>query len=125
MYDDKTRMILSTLEDIQYSLELIQKRCETIKVSDDFLKDDVGLERLDSISMRLIAIGEGFKNIDKISNKELLVQYPNIPWKNVKGIRDILSHHYFDLDSEVIFNICKNELNGLLNTSKQIMNDIL
>jgi len=64
MFDDKIRMILSTLDDIQYSLELIQKRCEIIKVSDDFLKDDAGLERLDSISIRLIAIGEAFKNID-------------------------------------------------------------
>ena len=49
MYDDKTRMILSTLEDIEYSLELIKTRCETIKVSDVFLKDDIGLERLASI----------------------------------------------------------------------------
>jgi len=110
MYDDKTRMILSTLEDIQFSLELIKKRSETIKVSDDFLKDDIGLERLDSISMRLIAIGEGFKNIDKLSDKTILVNYPNIPWKEVKGIRDILSHHYFDLNSEIIFDICKDDL---------------
>jgi len=64
MFDDKTRMILSTLDDIQYSLELIQKRCKVIKVSDDFLKDDAGLERLDNISMRLIDIGEAFKNTD-------------------------------------------------------------
>jgi uncharacterized protein with HEPN domain len=39
--------------------------------------------------MRLVAIGEGFKNIDKLSNNELLKNYPNIPWKNVKGIRNI------------------------------------
>ena len=30
--------------------------------------------------------------------------------ENVKGIRDILSHHYFDLDAEVIFNICKKDV---------------
>ena len=41
MYDDKTRMILSTLEDILFSLELIKKRAETIKVSDDICKDDL------------------------------------------------------------------------------------
>ena len=57
-------------------------------------------KKLDSIAMR--SIGEGFKNIDKLSNNQLLIKYPNIPWKNVKGIRDILSHHYFDLDAEVI-----------------------
>jgi len=64
-----------------------------------------GLLKLDGISMRLIAIGEGFKNIDKLSDNKLLTNYPNIPWKQVKGIRDILSHHYFDLDAETIFEI--------------------
>lgn len=124
MHDDKTRMILSTLDDIIYSIELINKRFNNIKTSDDFLKNDSGLEKLDGISMRLIAIGEGFKNIDKLSDKLILIKYPQIPWKNVKGIRDILSHHYFDLDAEVIFGICNNNISDLLDISKQIKNDI-
>ena len=53
---NSSKMILSTLEDIVYSLKLVQKRCKTIKSSDDFLESEEGLERLDSISMRLIAI---------------------------------------------------------------------
>jgi len=56
---DKNLMILSTLEDIEVSIELILKRFEGIQKSDDFLTTDSGLEKLDSISMRLIAIGEG------------------------------------------------------------------
>ncbi len=122
--DDQKLMILSTLEDIQYSLELIQKRSKNIHSSDDFLKDDDGLEKLDSISMRLVAIGEGFKNIDKMTNNKLLINYPNIPWKEVKGVRDILSHHYFDLDSEVIFEICQKDIDILLKTTVQIIKDI-
>ena len=109
MHNEQKEMLLSTLEDIKYSLELILKRANNINSSDDFLKDENGLQKLDSIAMRLSAIGEGFKNIDKLSNNQLLIKYPNIPWKNVKGIRDILSHHYFDLDAEVIFNICKKK----------------
>ncbi|RXJ79521.1 DUF86 domain-containing protein [Arcobacter sp. F2176] len=120
---NQTEMILSTLDDIIYSLKLIQKRSKNINSSDDFIKDEDGIEKLDSISMRLVAIGEGFKNIDKLSNT-LLIDYPTIPWKQVKGIRDILSHHYFDLDAEVIFNICKNELNELLDISLQIQKDL-
>lgn len=124
MYNDEQKeMIFSTLEDIKYSLELIQKRAKNINSSDDFLEDENGLEKLDSIAMRLVAIGEGFKNIDKLSKNQLLKNYPNIPWKNVKGVRDILSHHYFDLDAEVIFDICKNDINKLLETTIQIMSD--
>ena len=124
MHNEQKLMIISTLEDIKYSLELIQKRFQGIISSDDFLKDDNGLEKLDSISMRLVAIGEGFKNIDKLSNNQLLLNYPDIPWKQVKGIRDILSHHYFDLDAEMIFNICQNEINRLLQTTIKIIDDI-
>lgn len=124
MLDDKTRMILSTLDDIIYSIELINKRFKDIKSSDDFLKNDIGLEKLDGISMRLIAIGEGFKNIDKLSDKRILVKYPQIPWKDVKGIRDILSHHYFDLDAEVIFGICNNNIRDLLDILKKIKSDL-
>ncbi len=34
----------------------------------DYLKDDIG-------------IGEGFKNIDKLSDKKILINYSQIPWK--------------------------------------------
>ena len=124
MHNEQKEMILSTLEDIKYSLELIQKRAKNINSSDDFLEDENGLQKLDSIAMRLSAIGEGFKNIDKLSNNQLLIKYPNIPWKNVKGIRDILSHHYFDLDAEVIFNICKKDANELLETTIKIIEEL-
>ena len=42
-------MILSTLEDIKFSLELIKERCKDINSSDDFLNNSSGLEKLDSI----------------------------------------------------------------------------
>ena len=122
MLNDK--MIASTLEDIKISLELIINRCKDINSSDDFLDSEDGLLKLDSISMRLIAIGEGFKNIDKLSKSQLLPNYPDIPWKQVKGIRDILSHHYFDLDAETIFEICRNNIHELLNTTVKIIKDI-
>ncbi|WNL29940.1 HepT-like ribonuclease domain-containing protein [Aliarcobacter cryaerophilus] len=124
MHNEQKEMLLSTLEDIKYSLELILKRANNINSSDDFLKDENGLQKLDSIAMRFSAIGEGFKNIDKLSNNQLLIKYPNIPWKNVKGIRDILSHHYFDLDAEVIFNICKKDANELLETTIKIIEEL-
>jgi len=49
MSNDKKRMVISTLEDIKHSLELIVDRCKSIKSADDFLKDEVGLERIDSV----------------------------------------------------------------------------
>ncbi|MDD2265714.1 HepT-like ribonuclease domain-containing protein [Sulfuricurvum sp.] len=123
MHNDRLLILRSTLEDIITSLKLIQQRFKSIQTADDFLKDEHGLEKLDSISMRLIAIGEGFKNVDKLTDYQLLEKYPEIPWKQVKGIRDILSHHYFDLDAETIFEICANEIDGLLSVTMTILDE--
>jgi uncharacterized protein with HEPN domain len=124
MHNDRLLILRSTLEDIITSLKLIQQRFQSIQTSDDFLKDEQGLEKLDSISMRLIAIGEGFKNVDKLTDFQLLEKYPQIPWKQVKGVRDILSHHYFDLDAETIYEICANEIDGLLSVTMTILDEV-
>jgi uncharacterized protein with HEPN domain len=121
---DKQMMVLSTLEDILFSLELIDKRFAGIGSSDDFLSDENGLEKLDAISMRLVAIGEGFKNIDKLTDKKLLAEYPEINWKGVKGVRDVLSHHYFDLDAETIFMICDKHLEALVTVTTQMITTV-
>lgn len=60
--------------------------------------------------MLLIAIGESVKRIDKTTNKELLLRYPEIDWKGVMGMRDIIAHHYFDIDAAIVFDVMKNNL---------------
>lgn len=123
MYD--TLIAYHTLELIQESLEKILLRFSGISCSDDFLlRSDGGMMKLDSICMKLIAIGESLKNLDKITNKELLVQYPEIPWKYVMGVRDIIVHHYFDVDADEIYRICKEDIDPLYQMIKRIMADL-
>lgn len=59
-----------------------------------------GMMKLSAINMQLQVIGETVKQLDKCTNKKLLVLYPQIPWKYVMGLRDIISHHYFEIDAE-------------------------
>ncbi len=64
MYDKElVRDILSQILDA--TLKVIQ-RFEPVKTIDDFVDSPTGMEKLDSICMLLIAIGESLKNIDKI-----------------------------------------------------------
>jgi uncharacterized protein with HEPN domain len=65
------------------------------------------------------------KNLDKVSNKSLLICYPQIDWKKAIGMRDIISHHYFDVDAEVIFDVCKTKINKLSEIIKKIKRDLL
>jgi uncharacterized protein with HEPN domain len=122
LYDKE--LVLDTLEQIRDALVVVEKRCSYAKDADDFCDTDEGQEKLDSICMKLIAVGESLKNVDKLTDKKLLAKYPHIKWKEIKGIRDILSHHYFDLDAVVIFDICNDEIKELLITIKQIIKDI-
>lgn len=92
------------------SLNIIKKRFSKITSSDDFLKDDDGLEKLDSIAMRIQSIGEALKNLDKREKKFLLLAADASYWSQIIKARDFISHHYIDLDAEVVYDICKNNL---------------
>lgn len=117
-------IVLHLLELLENSLEEIVQRSSTIEDADDFLSSNEGVILLDSICMKLSAIGEGVKNLDKITNRELLKDYPEIPWRNVMGVRDIIVHHYFDVDAEEIFRICKLDVPPLLETISKMISDI-
>lgn len=122
MYDKD--LALEILGQIYGATQTILRRFQPIKSPADFLSSDAGLEKLDAICMKLIAIGESLKNIDKVTNKSLLPNYPQVEWRKVKGMRDIISHHYFDLNAESIYEVCRNEVKVLAQTIKLIMNDI-
>jgi len=121
---DRTLMVLSTLEDIDMSIDMVIERFKAIKTADDFLSSAENIEKLDSISMRLLAIGEGLKNIDKLTDGQLLPRYPSIEWKNIKGLRDVLSHHYFDINAEILFDVCSSKLVELSSVVKQMCKDL-
>ncbi len=74
--------------------------------------------------MMLIAIGESFKKIDKISNKNLLLLYPEMDWKGVMGVRDVLAHDYFDINTEQVYNICLEDIPFLLQIVDKMIIDI-
>jgi len=117
-------LILAILQQIDESLVIVLTRFAVIKSVNDFLESDNGLEKLDSICMKLIAVGESFKNIDKHTDNQLLLNYPNIDWKGVKGIRDIISHHYFDVDAEEIYEICNTQIQPLQLTLQKMIIDV-
>lgn len=79
---------------------------------------------LDGVCMKLIFIGESIKNIDKMSKGELLVNYPSVPWKEVMKLRDIIAHHYFKIDAEVIFTTIREDLALLVEILIQIKMDL-
>lgn len=121
MYDVK---VFHLLDKVIESIKVIQQRAETIHCVNDFLDTATGTLLLDGVCMKLIATGESIKNLDKLTAGDLLARYTQIPWREVMGMRDIIVHHYFEVDADVIFNTVKEEIPFLLEVLMQIRKDL-
>jgi uncharacterized protein with HEPN domain len=106
-------LALDVLYDIQSAIDRLEERTVSIHDVDDFLDSSNGMILLDATCMLLIAIGDSLKNLDKVTEGKLLPTYPSIPWKKVKGMRDIISHHYFDVDPAQVLWIVTKEIGPL------------
>lgn len=102
-------LLLKKLLDIHDAVERIENSFSKIKCAEDFLDNSDSMDKMDAISMRLQAIGEVIKKVQK-EFPELLNTRPEVDWKGVINFRDKISHHYFDIDAEEIFKICKHHL---------------
>lgn len=107
---DQAQMVYETLNNIDIAITRLQERTVQIHTVDDFLLSPFGMEKLDAACMVIIALGEAVKTLDKLTDKKLLSTYPSIDWKKVMGARDIMAHHYFEVDADEVFSIIKNDL---------------
>ena len=120
----KSQIIESLLKKIFQTVERILANSETITSPSFYLLTPSGMERLESTCMLLIAIGEGVKGVDKLTDKKSLSFYPEMDWKGVMGMRDIIAHHYFDLDAEIVYDVIKHDLPKLKDVLQQIIDDL-
>ncbi|MBO6234131.1 MAG: DUF86 domain-containing protein [Prevotella sp.] len=111
---ERMPIIWHTLDKLELAINRIKERTINIHSVDDFLSTPGGMEKLDATCMVLIAIGETVKNLDKMTEGKILQQYPQIPWKNVMGIRDVMAHHYFEVDADIVFKVITKDLDPLL-----------
>lgn len=120
----KSEQVVVVLEQINDALKTILLRFKPVDSVDYFTDSPEGKEKLDGICMQLIAIGESLKKIDKLTDKKLLQEYSQIDWAGAKGVRDIISHHYFDIDAEEIYWICDQQIESMQHTIEQIIVDL-
>lgn len=122
MYDKELAYELICL--IIDNIQTVKKRTVNIKTSNDFTSSESGMILLDSICMKLAAIGETIKKLDKTTDRDLLIRYPQVNWRQAMGMRDIIVHHYFDVDAEVIILTLKEDLPLLYGVLKKIKKDL-
>ncbi len=63
----------------------------------------------DAVTRRLEIIGEAVKSLDKLA-PDLLAAHPDVPWKNIKGMREKLAHDYDTVSVTILWNTATREL---------------
>ena len=121
---EKLAMVYETIKNIETAINRLQERTVQVHSVDDFLLSPWGMEKLDAASMVIIALGECVKTLDKLTDKKLLPTYPSIDWKKVMGARDIMAHHYFEVDPDEVFSIIKNDLDPLKEAIEFFKNEL-
>lgn len=95
------------LEDILQAIGKIEKYTKGLS-ADKLKKQDL---IVDGVVRNLEIIGEAAKNIPQDIKKK----YPDVEWKKIAGLRDILAHEYFAIDLQILWDIIKNKLPELKN----------
>ena len=90
------------IEDIQFSMERIAEYTENYTLS--LFRNDQ--KTVDAVIRNFEIIGEAAKNI----STEIKQKYTHIPWDEMYALRNKITHKYFGVDFEIIWEIATNHL---------------
>jgi len=103
---------IELLDDISEAIRRLEIYSQNMRY-EDFLEDT---KTQDAVIRNLEIIGEAAKNI----TDELKEKHPQIPWKDLAGIRDKLIHHYFGVNLEIVWTIIDEDLPQLRKEIRQV-----
>jgi uncharacterized protein with HEPN domain len=99
---------------------------ESIALIEEYVKDTTEDEFLsnpqqqDAVIRRIEIIGEAIKNIPA----EFKQGHPDIPWRAISGMRDILIHEYFGIDLKLTWRVVRFKIPELKEKILEIKEDL-
>jgi uncharacterized protein with HEPN domain len=103
------------LADIQECCEKVLKFTNGMNFK-DFVYDDL---HYDAVLRNLEIIGEAVKHI----SEEQRQKYPRVKWRKIAGFRDVVTHNYFGVSDEIVWDIVENEIPALLEQVKAMIGE--
>lgn len=116
--------MLDLLNFVERQTAFIIRTTESVKTYHDFLLSDTAMVLFNSTCMCLQTIGETIRQIDNRTRGQLFAYYEEIPWRQIIGMRNIISHEYLSVDPELVLSIVREELPPLLQTLHQVIFDL-
>ncbi len=101
------------LQDIVDAANKIQRRTQGLTL-EEFVANDV---LYDAVVRNLEIIGEAAKSIPG----EIRGRAPEIEWRRIAGLRDVLAHAYFGLDDETLWDIIQNKTPALRSAAERLL----
>ena len=105
---------LDSLEDIIHCINLIYRYSEGLS-KEEFYKNQ---EKQDVLIHRLEIMGEASK---RLSDK-IIDSFPDVPWKQIKGMRDVLIHQYDDIMLEIVWETVQKRIPEIEHNLRKIKN---
>jgi len=109
-YGDFVQDILDSINDVENFIDGME--------FEDFIKDK---KTVYSVVRAIEIIGEAAKNVPEQVRKK----YPDVPWKQMAGMRDKLIHEYFGVDLEILWETAKDDVPQLKTPISEVMESYL
>ncbi len=95
------------LEDILQAINAIETYMQDAPEKEEFIQSS-GLYQ-DAVLRNIIVIGEAAKKV----SDELKSAFPDVPWKQIAGMRDKVTHDYAEIDWEEVWKVATEDINVL------------
>lgn len=99
----KNRSYQAYLEDMLTSIEKILRYISTVKDADDFIANELVM---DAVTRNYEIIGEASNKIPQAVKEK----YPEVPWRQMYGLRNFAVHDYHVIDYKILWHIAKDHL---------------
>lgn len=101
------------LADIVVACEKVLRYTDGMEF-EQFIADE---RTFDAVIRNLLIIGEAVKNVPV----DIRDRHPEIEWRKIAGLRDILAHTYFQIENEIIWDVVQNKIHPLLIKVNQLL----